>query len=125
MEYKKYLKSIIEWRNRKREWMSVGHRAAWTVFGVFAVLFLCQTVAFDHFAFRELPMYTSWGNGFALIYCKIAAAILFASLAFLLRNKRWMILLSVIVDAWIIANLISCAITALCWMPRPLICPRT
>lgn len=106
MEWKKYLKSVKERQNRCREWMAVGHRAAWTVFGVFAALFLCQTVAFDHFAFRDLPMYTSWGNVFALIFCKIAAAFLFASLAFLMHNKRWMIFVSVLIDAWVIANLI-------------------
>lgn len=113
MDCKKYLESMkqrraayVVWRDKCREWMAVGNRAGWFVFGSFAVLFFVQTLIFDHFAFREFEIYTSVQNGFAMIISKIAAALLFSSFTFLLRNKRWLIFLSVVVDAWMIANLI-------------------
>jgi len=97
---------VETWRNHCREWLSVGNRTNWCVFAFMAVLFFVQTLVFDHFAFREFAVYTSTQNGFALIFSKIAASVLFASLTFILRNKRWLILLSVIVDVWLVANLI-------------------
>lgn len=103
---KSYRIIIKSWRDECREWLSVGNRTNWCVFGLFTILFFAQTLIFDHFAFREIPMYTSVSNSFSLLLSKLAGALLFASLTFLLRNKRWMILLSVIVDVWLIANLI-------------------
>lgn len=103
---KTYWAAVKAWRDRYSQWMSVGNRANWCVFAAFALLIFLQTLIFDHFAFREFPTYTSVQNGFAMIISKIAAAILFASLTFILRDKRWLILLSVIIDAWMIANLI-------------------
>lgn len=103
---KKWWETFSAWRSRCLQWMSKRNRTNWVVFAAFTLLFFVQTLIFDHFAFRDIPMYTSVQRGFSLIFCKLAAAMLFASLTFLLRNKRWLILLSVIVDAWIIANLI-------------------
>lgn len=86
--------------------MAVGNRANWVVFGAFALLFFVQTLIFDHFAFRELDLQPSVQNSFAMLFSKLAAAVLFASLTFLLRDKRWLIALSVIIDTWFVANLI-------------------
>ncbi|MBO4250711.1 MAG: sulfatase-like hydrolase/transferase [Paludibacteraceae bacterium] len=74
----------------------------WIVFGVFALMVFGKTLLFDHFAFRE------WGfepSAMDFVY-KIAAAVFFASFAFLLRDKRWLIPLSVVIDTWFIANLV-------------------
>ena len=77
-------------------------RSNWLVFGLFAVLIFGQTLLFDHHAFREM----AWHPTFWSILVKIAASLFFASFTFLLRNKRWLIVLSVVIDTWFVANLI-------------------
>ena len=103
---KQYWTNIKVWRDRCSQWMAVGNRANWCVFSAFALLIFAQTLIFDHFAFREFAVYTSVQNGSAMIFSKLAAALLFASLTFILKDKRWLLLLSVIIDAWMVANLI-------------------
>lgn len=77
-------------------------RTSWILFGLFSLMVFGKTLLFDHFAFRE------WGFEWSLLgVCyKLAAAMFFASFIFLLRDKRWIILLSVVLDTWFIANLI-------------------
>lgn len=74
----------------------------WLVFGLFSLMVFGKTLLFDHFAFREWSFEPSWSG----MVCKLAAAMFFASFTFLLRDKRWLILLSVIIDTWFIANLV-------------------
>ena len=95
-----------EWRQNCKDWLAVGQRANWVVFGLFAVLFFVQTLLFDHFAFRELELQPSLQNRFAMVLSKLAASLLFASLTFIIRDKRWLMVLSLIVDTWFVANLI-------------------
>ena len=76
--------------------------ANWIVFGLFTLLVFVQTLIFDHFAFREFAFDLPWT---AYVY-KLAAAMFFASFTFLLHDKRWLILLSVVIDTWFVANLI-------------------
>ena len=81
-------------------------RRNWLIFGLFALLIFVQTLLFDHFAFRELDLRPSLLGSVSMLVCKLAAALLFASFTFLLRDKRWLILLSVVIDTWFVANLI-------------------
>lgn len=81
-------------------------RRNWLIFGLFALLIFIQTLLFDHFAFRELDLRPSLSGSVSMLVCKLAAALLFASFTFLLRDKRWLILLSVVIDTWFVANLI-------------------
>ena len=78
----------------------------WIVFGLFALLILGETLLFDYFAFRELALQPTGLELTAKILSKLAAAIFFASFSFLLHDKRWLIVLSVAIDTWFIANLI-------------------
>lgn len=78
----------------------------WIVFSVFALLIFGKTLLFDHFAFRELELQPSFVGLLSKTFVKLAASILFASVTFLLRDKRWLILLSFLIDTWLIANLI-------------------
>ena len=77
-------------------------RLSWILFGLFSLMVFAKTLLFDHFAFRE------WGFEWSLLgVCyKLAAAVFFASFIFLLRDKRWILLLSFVLDTWFIANLI-------------------
>ena len=85
-----------------RLWLQEGNRTNWVVFGLLTLMVFGKTLMFDHFAFREW----SFEPTFTGVLCKLAAAMLFASFTFLLRDKRWLILLSVVIDTWLIANLI-------------------
>lgn len=98
--------SFKEWREKAKAWLAEGYRASWVVFGLFTLLIFAQTLLFDHFAFRELALQPSAQNSIAMLLSKLAAAIFFASFTFLLKDKRWLIVLSVAVDTWFIANLI-------------------
>jgi hypothetical protein len=78
----------------------------WIVFGLFALLIFGKTLLFDHYAFYELALQPTAWQRLSMLLSKAAAAMLFASPVFLMRDKRWLIPLSVIVDTWFIANLI-------------------
>ena len=93
-------------REQIKQWLAVGNRAAWVIFGLFTLLIFGQTLLFDHFAFRELALQPSAQNTLAMLMSKLAASMLFASFTFLLRDKRWLIALSLVIDTWFIANLI-------------------
>jgi len=93
-------------RGRLQQWLTVGNRANWLVFGLFTLLIFGQTLLFDHFAFRELELFTTPQNTFAMLLSKLAASMLFASFSFLMRDKRWLIALSLVIDTWFVANLI-------------------
>lgn len=94
---------------RLREWLGVGNRAGWVVFGLFAAFTFVKTLMFNHYAFstyRVPNLFESPASFFATILPKLSCAIVIASLTFALKDKRWMILLSFVVDSWCIANLI-------------------
>lgn len=93
-------------RERIKNWLILGNRANWCVFILFALLVFGKTLLFDHFAFRELALQPSFVGLLSKTFVKLAAALLFASVTFLLRDKRWLILLSFLIDTWLIANLI-------------------
>ena len=93
-------------RERIQQWLSVGNRAGYVIFALFTLLIFGQTLLFDHFAFRELALQPSIQNRIAMLLSKLAAAMGFASFTFLLRDKRWLIALSLVIDTWFIANLI-------------------
>ena len=93
-------------RERIQQFLAIGNRANWCVFAIFAIFIFGKTLLFDHFAFRELALQPSFVGILSKTFVKVAAALLFASFTFLLRDKRWLILLSFIIDTWFIANLI-------------------
>ena len=93
-------------RERIQQCLAIGNRANWCVFAIFAIFIFGKTLLFDHFAFRELALQPSFVGILSKTFVKVAAALLFASFTFLLRDKRWLILLSFIIDTWFIANLI-------------------
>lgn len=93
-------------RERIQQYLAIGNRANWCVFAIFAIFIFGKTLLFDHFAFRELALQPSFVGILSKTFVKVAAALLFASFTFLLRDKRWLILLSFIIDTWFIANLI-------------------
>lgn len=83
-------------------------RDNWLVFAVlFALLFL-KNLIFHWFAYFEWLPEGEQGLWAVLAWLlpKVGSAAMVASLAFLLKRKRWMVLLALGVDTWCIANLI-------------------
>lgn len=80
----------------------------WIIFGVFTLLFFLKNLLFQHFAFYEwLPADSHGAMAWvAFLLPKLASALFWASAVFLLKDKRWMILLAIIADTWCIANCI-------------------
>lgn len=82
------------------------HQKKWVAFAAFVSLFLAKNITFHWFCFYEwLPV---GQNGFfawiGFVLPKIASAIAFASIAFFLKDKRWMLAIALVVDTWCIAN---------------------
>lgn len=93
-------------RERIKQWLAIGNRTNWCLFAIFALFIFGKTLLFDYFAFRELALQPSFLGWLSKALVKMAAALFFASFSFLLRDKRWLILLSFLIDTWLIANLI-------------------
>ena len=93
-------------RDYFRAWLAKGTNASWVVFGLFTLLIFSQTLLFDHFAFRELALQPSALGYVAKLFSKLGAAMVIAAITFLLKDKRWLIFLSIVIDTWFVANLI-------------------
>ena len=93
-------------RERIKQWLAIGNRANWCLFALFTLFIFGKTLLFDHFAFRELDLQSSFLGWTSKTLVKMAAALFFASFSFILHDKRWLILLSFLIDTWFIANLI-------------------
>ena len=93
-------------RENIKQWLAIGNRANWCLFAIFTIFIFGKTLLFDYFAFRELDLQSSFLGLTSKTLVKMAAALFFASFSFLLRDKRWLIFLSFLIDTWFIANLI-------------------
>lgn len=100
MQFSTFFSRIKAWLSAKQQ------RVNWLIFSVLALLIFAKTLLFDYFAFRELALEPSAMLCISQWITKLAAALFFSSFVFLLRDKRWLILLSVVIDTWFVANLI-------------------
>ncbi len=94
---------------KSKAWMAQGLRASGIVFCLFLIVTFAKTILFDYYAFHQ-GFFPTLGEStdkvFASLVCKFSISLLLASLTFLFNDKRWMILISFIIDIWCIANLI-------------------
>lgn len=76
------------------------------VFGIFALLFFLKNLVFHWFSFYEwLPAgETGFLATLAWLLPKIGSAIFFASLTFLVKDKRWLVIPAFVIDIWCLAN---------------------
>ena len=92
-----------------RQWLSQGHNAAWVIFALFAFFTFIKTLLFDECALNyraNATLFESQRSFWGALFTKLSLALIFASFTFLLKDKRWMILLSFAIDTWCVANLI-------------------
>lgn len=92
-----------------RSFFEKGHRAVWCVFLLFALTTFVKVTLFHWICFHTLMVSSLWKAPsvfWAFWLPKLSIATLIGSFIFLTKRKYWTIIVSVIIDLWIIANLI-------------------
>ncbi len=92
-----------------REWFAHESRSTSLIFLSFVLITFAKTYLFNYFAFYEslLPAGSeSLNHYFGSMLCKLSVALMLGALTFVIKDKRWLILVSLIIDIWCIANLV-------------------
>lgn len=80
----------------------------WIIAGVFAFTIFAQCVLFHYLIYKEILLSSLWHSpiDFFRFYLPAATmAVFFSSFVFLFKNKWWVVIVSLIFDVWIFANL--------------------
>ena len=95
-------------KNQFTAFFRKGNRATWCVFFLCAFSIFLKCVLFHLMCFQTLPVSTLLHNPHRLsVYLsKAAMAVFVASFVFLSKRKHWTVVVSIILDIWIIANFI-------------------
>ena len=95
-------------KNQFTAFFRKGNRATWCVFFLFAFSIFLKCVLFHLMCFQTLPVSTLLHNPHRLsVYLsKAAMAVFVTSFVFLSKRKHWTVVVSIILDIWIIANFI-------------------
>lgn len=83
--------------------------ADWLIFCIFAVGVFLQCVLFHYFAFHSIVLSSLWKTPFYFVSFylpKLSIALLLGSFVFLFRRKYWTIYASVLINLWILAEII-------------------
>ncbi len=86
-----------------------GTKATWGLFVLFALILFLKNVLFHWFAFHSILVSSLWKQplAFFLFYLsKGAIAIFISSFVFITKRKWWVIIVSFILDIWIISCLV-------------------
>lgn len=92
-----------------KSFLSKGNRAQWCVFFLFAFTIFVKCILFHWECFHSILISSLWHAPaeFFSFWCpKIAVALFFASFVFVSKRSWWTIILSIVFDTWILANLI-------------------
>ncbi len=92
-----------------KSFLSKGNRAQWCVFFLFAFTIFIKCVIFHWECFHSILLSSLWhapAEFFSFWLPKIAVAIFFAGFVFVSKRSWWTIILSLVFDTWILANLI-------------------
>lgn len=90
-------------------WLQKGNRATLCLFCVFTLSIFCKNVLFHYFCFNSILVASCVKHplAFLLFYApKMSSALVAASFLFVTRRKYWTIIFSIVLDIWIIANLL-------------------
>ena len=86
-----------------------GNRAQWIVFSVFALTIFVKCLLFHWFAFHSMLVSSLWKNPLAFFnfYCpKLTIAIFIASFVLISKRCYWTVVVSVLIDIWMTANVL-------------------
>ena len=89
--------------------LSKGNRAQWFLFALFALTIFLQCCLFHWLAFHSILISSLWKNPmafWAFYLPKISISLFIASFVFLFKRKSWTIVVSILINIWIIAELI-------------------
>lgn len=89
--------------------LSKDNRAQWCVFVLFALSVFIKNILFHWECFHSILISSLWHAPYEFFsfWCpKIAVALFFASFVFISKRSWWTILFSLVLDTWILANLI-------------------
>lgn len=92
-----------------RSFLTRGNNATLSVFIAFALVLFVKCVLFNWYAEALMPLSYLWVHPWAFwahYLPKLAVALFFASFVFLTRHKEWVILPALVLDAWIMANMV-------------------
>ncbi len=92
-----------------RLYLSQGNHAQWLVFVIFALSVFIKCVFFHLECFRETVIPSIWHHTLSfLAFCipKLAPAVTIASFVFVTKGKWWTVIFSILLDIWILSNLI-------------------
>lgn len=92
-----------------KSYLSKGNRAQWYLFCLFAFTIFLQCCLFHWLAFHSILISSLWKNPlafWAFYFPKISISLFIASFVFLFKRKGWTIIVSILINIWIIAELI-------------------
>lgn len=93
---------------RLRAWFAQGNRTAWAVFILFALVLFLKTMIFHWTCFHSVLISSLWKNPtefFRFWGGKITPVLFLGSFVFLTKRYGWTIIVHVLTDIWLIANL--------------------
>ena len=99
------MEKFLQFRNQCKEWKY----ANIVIFLTFTLTLFLQCIFFHWQAFHSILISSLWKNPlpfFAFYLIKISICVIIASLVFLFRNKVWTIIVSLILDFWLISQLV-------------------
>lgn len=93
---------------RLRAWFAQGNRTAWAVFILFALALFLKTMIFHWTCFHSVLISSLWKNPtefFRFWGGKITPILFLGSFVFLSKRYGWTVIVHVLTDIWLIANL--------------------
>lgn len=93
---------------RLRAWFAQGNRTAWTVFFLFSVVLFVKTMIFHWTCFHCVLISSLWTNPtefFRFWGGKIVPILFLGSFVFITKRYWWTVIVNLLVDIWMIANL--------------------
>lgn len=94
--------------SRLRAWFAQGNRTAWAVFILFALVLFLKTMIFHWTCFHSVLISSLWKNPtefFRFWGGKITPILFLGSFVFLTKRYGWTVIVHVLTDIWLIANL--------------------
>ena len=94
--------------SRLRAWFAQGNRTAWAVFILFALVLFLKTMIFHWTCFHSVLISSLWKQPmefFRFWGGKITPILFLGSFIFLSKRYGWTVIVHVLTDIWLIANL--------------------
>lgn len=92
-----------------KSYLSEGNRTQWCIFASFAFTIFLQCCLFHWLAFESILISSLWKNPmafWAFYLPKISISAFVACFVFLFRRKSWIVIVSLLINIWIIAELV-------------------